>query len=232
MSTQDDHGQPIGDPVPDWASVPVPEVATLHGRYCTLERLDPARHADDLYAAHTAAPDDRDWTYLPVGPFVTRESFEDWVDEASRSADPRHYAVVDNATGAALGTLSLMRHDPSNGVIEVGYVVFSRTLQRTPMSTEAQYLLMRHVFDDLGYRRYEWKCDSLNAPSHRAAERLGFTYEGTFRQAAVVKGRNRDTAWYALIDKEWPRVRAAFETWLAPANFTAEGQQIEPLRTR
>lgn len=140
--------------------------------------------------------------------------------------------MVDNATGKALDTLSLVRHDPANGVIEVGYIVFSRTLQRTPMSTEAQYLLMRHTFDDLGYRRHEWKCDSLNVPSRRAAERLGFTYEGTFYQAAVVKGRNRDTAWYALIDKEWPRVRAAFETWLDPANFTVEGHQIEPLRTQ
>jgi RimJ/RimL family protein N-acetyltransferase len=232
MTTTNTYGQPIGDPVPDWAPARVPETARLHGRYCTLERLDPARHADDLYTAHTAAQDNRDWTYLPVGPFTNRESFDDWADEASRSADPRHYAVIDNATGRALGTLSLMRHNPANGVIEVGYVVFSRGMQRTPMSTEAHYLLMRHVFDDLGYRRYEWKCDSLNARSRTAAERLGFTCEGTFRQAVVVKGHNRDTAWYALLDEDWPQVRAALEIWLDPGNFTADLQQIESLQTR
>jgi RimJ/RimL family protein N-acetyltransferase len=232
MTTTNSYGQPIGDPVPGWEPVPAPETARLHGRYCTLERLEEARHADDLYAAHAAASDHSDWTYLPVGPFTTREPFDDWAAEASRIADPRHYAVIDNATGRALGTLSLMRHNPANGVIEVGYVAFSRALQRTRMSTEAHYLLMRYVFDDLGYRRYEWKCDSLNAPSRMAAERLGFTYEGTFRQAVIVKGHNRDTAWYALLDKDWPRVRAALEAWLDPANFTAQLQQIEPLHAR
>ncbi|MHA7279778.1 GNAT family N-acetyltransferase [Arthrobacter sp. MDT2-2] len=151
---------------------------------------------------------------------------------AAKSRDPRHYAVIDSATGRALGTLSLMRHDPANGVIEVGPVVFSHALQRTPISREAQFLLMRHVFDDLGYRRYEWKCDSLNEPSLKAAERLGFTYEGTFRHAVVHKGRNRDTTWFALTDHDWPPVRDAFQKWLDPANFDADGRQRVPLRTR
>jgi RimJ/RimL family protein N-acetyltransferase len=194
MTTMNEHGQPIGDPVPDWAPVALPDARTLPGRYCTLEHLDPDRHVDDLYAAYAAASDDRDWTYMPYGPFPTPRSYRDWAVAAAKSADPRHYAVIDNATGRALGTLSLMRHDPANGAIEVGCVAFSRALQRTPISTEAQYLLMRHVFDDLGYRRYEWKCDSLNDPSRKTAERLGFTYEGTFRQAVVYKGRNRDSA--------------------------------------
>jgi len=227
-----EHGQPIGEPVPDWKPVALPDAVKLPGRYCTLERLDPDRHADDLYAAYAAAPDARLWTYLPVGPFPTPASYRDWAVAAALSPDPRHYAVVDNVTGRALGTLALMRVDPTNGVIEVGYVVFSPALQRTAVSTDAQYLLMRYVFDDLGYRRYEWKCDSLNAPSRRTAERLGFAYEGTFRQAVVYKGRNRDTAWFALTDGDWPSVRDAFESWLDPANFDSNGQQIEALRTR
>ncbi|MDF2825514.1 MAG: hypothetical protein K0R68_2922, partial [Mycobacterium sp.] len=201
------------------------------GRYCALESLDPARHADSLYAAYAAAADVRDWTYLSFGPFGTPKSYRDWVDAAASSRDPRHYACIDSTTGRALGTLSLMRQDAANGAVEVGNVVFSRALQRTPISTEAQFLLMRHVFEDLGYRRYEWKCDSLNEPSRRAAVRLGFTYEGTFRHAVVYKGRNRDTAWYAMTDNDWPRVMAAFERWLSPDNFDAQGAQIAPLRS-
>lgn len=232
MTTANEYGQPIGHPVPDWSTVAAPEASTMQGRYCRLERLDPARHAADLYAAYTAAPDDRDWTYLPVGPFRSPESYRKWAEAAARSEDPRHYAVIDSALDRALGTLSLMRHDTANGVIEVGFVVFSRALQRTPASTEAQYLLMRYVFDELGYRRFEWKCDSLNIPSKKAAERLGFTYEGTFRQAVVYKNRNRDTAWYALIDHQWPRVRDSFEAWLEPTNFDSEGRQLKALHTQ
>jgi RimJ/RimL family protein N-acetyltransferase len=145
------------------------------------------------------------------------------------SEDPLHFAVVDLASGRAVGTLALMRIDAANGVVEVGHVMFSPHLQRTPLSTEAQYLLMRHVFDELGYRRYEWKCDSLNAPSRRTAQRLGFTFEGVFRQAIVTKGRNRDTAWFAVIDGDWPALRAAFEAWLAPDNFDADGHQRQGL---
>ena len=227
-----EYGQPIGAPVPGWSPVERPSTERLVGHYCTLEHLDPDRHADDLHAAYAAATDDRDWTYLPYGPFPTPESYRHWATVAAQSPDPRHYAVIDQATGRAVGTLSLMRHDPANGVIEVGNVVFSRRLQRSPVSTEAQFLAMRYVFDDLGYRRYEWKCDDLNAPSRRAAERLGFRYEGTFRQAVVYKGRNRDTAWYALIDQDWPAVRDAFEAWLDPVNFDAAGNQRHRLQAR
>lgn len=232
MTTTNQYGQPIGDPLPQWAPVDPPEAVRLPGRYCTLEHLDPDRHVEDLYAAYAAALDDRDWTYLPYGPFATPVSYRDWAVAAARSADPWHYAVVDNATGRALGTLSLMRHDRLNGVIEVGHVVFSGALQRTPASTEAQFLLMRYAFDNLGYRRYEWKCDSLNTPSRKAAERLGFSCEGTFRHAVVYRGRTRDTTWFSLTDHEWPAVRAAFQTWLDPANFGPDGRQRDPLRAR
>lgn len=225
-----EYGQPIGEALPDWRPARLPDAQRLEGRYCVLERLDPDRHAEDLYAAHSSAPDGRDWTYMPVGPFDSVEDHHAWVIDAAAQTDPRHYAVVDTRTGRALGTLSLMRHDPENGAIEVGYVAFSPLLQRTPASTEAQYLLMRHAFDDLGYRRYEWKCNSLNEPSLRAAARLGFTFEGTFRQAQVVKGRNRDTSWFSLLDREWPRVRSAFEAWLDPSNFTAAGEQITSMQ--
>jgi RimJ/RimL family protein N-acetyltransferase len=231
MTTTNQYGQRIGDAVPDWAPVALPDAITLPGQYCTLELLDPDRHVEDLHAAYAAAPDDRDWTYLPVGPFRTLGSYRDWAVAAAKSEDPRHYAVTDNASGRALGTLALMRHDPVNGAIEVGYVVFSRSLQRTAISTEAQFLLMRYVFDELGYRRYEWKCDSLNEPSRTAAERLGFTYEGTFRHAMVYKGRNRDTAWFGLTDHDWPPVREAFARWLDPANIGPDSRQREPLRT-
>lgn len=232
MTTINEFGQPIGYPVPGWASVAPPAAVTLPGRYCTLEHLDPDQHAPDLYAAYAAAPDDRDWTYLPYGPFPTVEAYRDWATAASKSRDPRHYAVIDNATHRAVGTMSLMRHDPANGAIEVGNVVFSRALQRTPISTEAQFLFMRYIFDELGYRRYEWKCDNLNEPSRKSADRLGFTYEGTFRQAVVYKGRNRDTAWFAITDDRWPTVRDGFEKWLHPSNFDPDGRQLDPLRTR
>lgn len=191
-----------------------------------------ARHADDLYAAYAAAHDDSDWTYLPAGPFDSPASYRDWVHAQSQMGDPRHYAVVDASAGRAVGTLALMRHDPTNGAIEVGWVVFSRAMQRTPLSTEAHFLLMRYVFDELGYRRYEWKCDSRNAPSRRAAERLGFTFEGTFRQSTIYKGRSRDTSWFSLLDRDWPQVKQSFEAWLAPENFDADGNQHAALRAR
>jgi len=232
LTAMNEFGQPIGDPVPDWTSAPLPTAAVLAGRYCTLERLNPDRHAAELYAAFASADDDRAWTYTAIGPFSSFESYRQWSADAANSHDPRHYAIVDTATGQALGTLALMRHDPANGVIEVGSIVLSPTLQRTAASTEAQFILMRYVFSELGYRRYEWKCDSLNEPSRKAAERLGFIYEGTFRQAVVYKGRNRDTAWFALTDREWPAVRTAFEKWLDPANFDAEWTQLAPLRVR
>ncbi|MCM2546290.1 GNAT family N-acetyltransferase [Burkholderia glumae] len=230
MSTRtNEHGQPIGPAVEGWRARALPAAVTLEGRHGRLEPLDAARHADDLAAAYLGAPDGRDWTYLSVGPFASVEQYRAYADGAARSTDPRHYAVLDRATGRAVGTLALMRQDAAHGVIEVGSVTFSPDLQRTPLSTEAHYLLMAYAFDTLGYRRYEWKCDSLNAPSRRAAERLGFRFEGVFRQAIVYKGRSRDTAWYSILDTEWPRVKRAFAAWLAPENFDADGRQRRTL---
>ncbi|KWE74532.1 GCN5 family acetyltransferase [Burkholderia ubonensis] len=225
MSTTNAYQQPVGQPLPDWSARPRPQPVTLHGRHCRIEPLDAERHAADLYAAYAAAPDGRNWTYLAHGPYTDEASYRAYARTAAASTDPMHFVVIDVASGRAVGTLALMRIDPANGVIEVGSVSFSPALQRTPISTEAQYLLMRHVFDTLGYRRYEWKCDSLNAPSRKAAERLGFRYEGTFRQALVYKGRNRDTAWYSIVGGEWPALAAAFDAWLSPANFDGEGAQ-------
>ncbi|PUA17677.1 GNAT family N-acetyltransferase [Glaciimonas sp. PCH181] len=217
--------QPIGAPLPNWTARPQPSWSLIEGQYCYLEPLDPERHASDLYAAYSQAPDGRDWTYMSGGPFSDAASYREYAERAAASTDPRHYAVIEGKTGRAVGTLSLMRIDPANGVIEVGHVAFSPLLKRTPVSTEAQYLLMKYAFEKLGYRRYEWKCDSLNAPSRAAAARLGFHFEGIFRQAIVYKGRTRDTAWFSIIDGEWPALRAAFERWLAADNFDAEGKQ-------
>lgn len=236
MSTfTNEYGQPIGAPVPSWSPRPAPSAVTLEGTYCRIEPLDAQRHAQDLYEAYRAAPDGRDWTYLSVGPFAEIEDFRRHAEAAAHSTDPMHFAVVDRKTGKAVGTLALMRIEPKSGVIEVGFVTFSPLLKRTPLSTEAQYLLMAYVFDELGYRRYEWKCDSLNAPSRKAAERLGFQFEGVFRQAVVYKGRSRDTAWFSILDSEWPAQKQAFQAWLAADNFDEQGRQrhsLDALRRR
>lgn len=230
MSTRtNEYAQPIGEPVLGWSPRPVPTGVTLEGTYCRLEPLNAERHADDLYAAYRAAPDHRDWTYLFVGPFDNAEDYRHYAESAARSTDPRHYAVIERKTGKAVGTLALMRIEPTHGVIEVSNVVFSPLLKQTPISTEAQFLLMAYVFDELGYRRYEWKCDSLNAPSRKAAERLGFSFEGIFRQAVVYRGRNRDTAWFSILDKEWPSLKQAFRAWLSAENFDEQGRQRQSL---
>ncbi|WP_312046279.1 GNAT family protein [Erwinia sp.] len=220
--------QPVGEALPEWAPRPLPERQALVGRFCVLEPLESARHYEDLLAAWGSAEDGRDWTYLPAGPF-NAEELRDHLAQAEASRDPLHFAVIDRQSGRAVGTLALMRIEPAHGVMEVGYVTFSPALQRTPLSTESHFLLMRYAFDELGYRRYEWKCDSLNAPSRRAAERLGFRYEGLFRQAIVYKGRSRDTAWFSIIDEEWPALREAFERWLDASNFDAAGVQRRSL---
>lgn len=217
--------QPIGPALPNWIPRAQPPRTPIAGRFCTLEPVDPARHARDLHEAFHDAPDGRDWTYLASERFETLEAYTAYLANAATQADPLHHAVIDHATGRAVGTLALMRIDAGNGVIEVGHVAYSPRLKRTPMGTEAQYLLMRRVFDELGYRRYEWKCDSFNAPSRRAAARYGFQFEGIFRQAVVVKGRSRDTAWFSMLDHEWQRLRPAYEAWLSPANFDDEGRQ-------
>lgn len=201
----------------------------LHGRYCRLEPLDAARHGAELHAANSLDRTGRMWTYLFSAPFDTEQEFIGWLEAREDSLDPLFFAIVDEVLGRATGLASYLRIDTTHGVIEVGHLAYSPLLQRTRAATEAMYLMMRNAFE-LGYRRYEWKCDALNAASRRAAERLGFRYEGTFRQAVVYKGRNRDTAWYSVIDSEWPARAAAFEAWLDPANFDADGRQRRPLR--
>ena len=221
--------QPIGACASEWIARARPERITLHGSYCRLEPLDADRHAAELYAAHAQAADQRGWTYMLMGPFDDLDSYRAYVRQATQGTDPLHYAVIDLFSGKAVGTLALMRIDTANGAIEVGTVMFSPALQRTPASTEAQYLLMRYAFDTLGYRRYEWKCDSLNAPSRQAAQRLGFQFEGIFRQSGFYKGRSRDTAWFAIIRSDWPALRQALEQWLAPDNLQADGKQRQSL---
>ena len=200
------------------------------GRYCRLEPVGVARHEADLFAAYLEAPDGRDWTYLFHERPTQPEEFHSYLTKLESSEDPLHFAIVDAQTSKAVGTAALMRIDPAHGVIEVGSITFSPRLKKTRAATESMYLFMRRVFDELRYRRYEWKCDSLNAPSRSAAERYGFTFEGIFRNAIVYKGRKRDTAWYSITDAEWPPVRAAFEEWLDPANFDDRGRQKRRLR--
>lgn len=195
------------------------------GRFCRLEPLDAARHCDDLYAAFSDDSEGQLWTYMAVGPFESLDQFQRWIETVSASADPLFYAIVDTVSGKALGLSAFMRIKPDVGVIEVGSISYSPRLQKTPQATEAMFLMMSRVFDELGYRRYEWKCDSLNAASRRAAQRLGFSYEGIFAQALVYKGRNRDTAWYALLDRDWPALKKAYLAWLDPRNFDAALQQ-------
>ena len=221
-------GQPVGFEVSAWNPPPRPDRAAMDGRYCRIEPLD-EHHATQLHAANGRDVDGRTWTYLAYGPFPNEEAYRTWHAAACRGADPLFYAIVDRATGRAAGVASYLRIEPSSGSIEVGHIHFSPLLQRSVAATEAMYLMMRRVFD-LGYRRYEWKCDALNGPSRAAAQRLGFSFEGVFRQATVYKGRNRDTAWYAVIDAEWPALRRAFETWLDPANFDEAGRQRVGLR--
>ena len=217
--------QPIG-PLVDAHPAERPERVTLKGRFVTLAPLDADAHAEALYEGSNGdAARERVWTYLPYGPYRSLGEFVADVELKARSADPLFFAVVDNASGRAVGHLSLMRTNPTNRAIEVGHVMYTPAIQRTAGAAETQYLFARYVFDDLGNRRYEWKCDNLNAPSKRGAERFGFTFEGIFRQHMIVKSRNRDTAWFAMLDGEWPARKAAYERWLAPDNFDAEGRQ-------
>jgi RimJ/RimL family protein N-acetyltransferase len=221
---RNDLGQAIGPPVPGWTPRPRPAREPMAGTVCRLEPLDADRHAVDLFAANRADESGRMWTYLSYGPFDSFDEYVAWVRGASRSDDPLFFAIVDAASGTARGVASYLRIDQANGTIEVGHIAYSPALQRTRAATEAMYLMMWRAFA-LGFRRYEWKCDALNAPSRAAAQRLGFSYEGVFRQAVVYKGRNRDSAWYAAIDREWPALDAAFKRWLDPSNFDPEGRQ-------
>jgi len=210
-----------------WQPAPLPSPVTLAGRWVTLEPLSASRHAAALWQA--VKEHDAVWDWLADGPYASEADLAAALSLKETGAAARFFAIVPVETRLAAGYASFMRMDPANGVIEVGNVMFSPSLQRTPAATEAMFLMARHVFEDLGYRRYEWKCNALNLPSQRAARRLGFTYEGTFRKHMVVKGQNRDTAWYAMLDSEWPLRKAAFEAWLAEENFDSEGRQIRAL---
>lgn len=215
----------------DWQPRPIPTRAPLSGRFVRLQPLDVARHADDLWLAlQGPGGDPALWDYLAYGPFASREAFDAWLAANAAGADPLFYAVIELASGHAVGLLSYLRIVPRDGCIEIGHIAFGQAMQRTPGATEAVWLLARHAFDDLGYRRLEWKCDARNARSRRAAERFGFVYEGTFRQHMLVKGRNRDTAWFAIIDGEWPARRQAFERWLVCDNFDEAGRQRQRLQ--
>jgi RimJ/RimL family protein N-acetyltransferase len=210
----------------NWTAAKPVERTALEGVTVRLEPVDPGRHAGPLYdSSHGAAGDPHIWDYLPYGPFPSHAEFKAWLDERARSEDPLFFTVIDREAGAPRGMASLMRIVPEHGVIEVGHIWFAPALQRTRQATEAIFLMARHAFDDLGYRRFEWKCNALNERSRRAAERFGFTFEGVFRQHMVIKDRNRDTAWFSMLDSEWPLVRAAFEGWLTPENFGADGRQ-------
>lgn len=219
---------PVVDPLPPGSK---PDMRPLHGRWVLLEPVSAERHAKDLYASFSDSdPEGHVWTYLGYGPWQGPEQFEAWVKEREASRDPWFYAFIDRATGKAVGMGSFMRSDAPNGVIEIGHIWMSPGLQQTRAATEIIFLMIRHCFDDLGVRRLEWKCDALNAPSRKAAERFGFQFEGIFRQHLIVKGRNRDTAWFAMLDKDWPRIRAGFERWLRPENFDEKGRQKAKLQ--
>lgn len=218
-------GQPIGAAVPSWTARPRPPRTPMTSRFCRVEMLDPARHASELFEGKQLDRAGYNWTYLPYGPFEALSDYRVWLDQIAKAGDPLFHTIIDLASGKAVGIASLMRIDPPNGVIEVGHIHYSPLLQRRPHATEAMYLLMARVFDELGYRRYEWKCNSLNQPSMDAAARYGFTFEGTFRQAAVVKGANRDTAWFSILDSEWPALKRAYRRWLDAGNFDADGRQ-------
>jgi RimJ/RimL family protein N-acetyltransferase len=225
-------GLPIGVETEAHAA-PRPERIGLDGRFVRLEPLDADKHAADLFAVSHGPDKDTIWQYLFEAPCADFPAFRASLERKAQSTDPIFYTIIDKKSAKAVGYASLMRIDPVHRVIEVGSIMYGTPLQRTPGATEAQYLLMRYAFDTLGYRRYEWKCNALNAPSRRAAERFGFTFEGIFRQHMIVRGRNRDTAWYSILDGEWPRVKHAFEAWLALDNFDAAGVQkhrLEQLR--
>jgi RimJ/RimL family protein N-acetyltransferase len=208
-----------------------PERTTLSGRAISLVPLDAGLHSDALFEGANGGDKDRSWTYLFDGPYTDRAVFRANIEAKARSEDPLFFAIVDKASGKAVGYQTFLRIEPPHRVIEVGNILYTPAMQRTIGATEAQYLFARYVFDDLGYRRYEWKCNNLNAPSKRAALRFGFAFEGVFRQHMIVKGRNRDTAWYSMLDSEWPARRAAFEHWLSPDNFDMAGRQKISLAT-
>ena len=222
------------DDLSGWTARERPARASLEGRFVRLEPLDAVRHGDGLYAASATADADERFRWLSEIAPQDRQGFDVWLEKAVASEDPSHFAVIDGVSGRIAGRQSFMRIDTGNGVVEIGSILWNDPVARRPAATEALFLFARHAFDELGYRRFEWKCNNLNTPSKRAALRFGFTFEGVFRQHMVVKGQSRDTAWFSMIDKDWPLIREAFETWLAPQNFDAGGMQkrrLEDIRS-
>ncbi len=220
-----DLGQPVGAVVAYWQGCPWPGREILHGHYCRLEPLEPSRHLDDLFRANAADRDGRMWSYLPYGPFASQEEYRAWMEASCLGSDPLFYAIVDGTSNHALGLTSYLRITPAHGSLEIGHLAYSPAMQRTCMATEVTSLLLHNAFS-LGYRRVEWKCNALNAASRAAARRLGFSFEGIFRQHVILKGRSRDTAWYAMLDSDWPAIAAAHRRWLERDNFDAEGRQL------
>ena len=220
-------GQPLGVPIPDWQPRPYPQRCVLTGWGCRLEPLDPSVHGEDLWQAF-ALDDGSLWTYLTSGPFVDQAAFMQWLHTISQQQDPLFFSIIDSASNQSLGLASYLRIDPAAGSVEVGWLHFSPALQRSRLATAAMVLMMEYAFS-LGYRRYEWKCNALNRPSWQAAVRLGFLYEGTFRQARVDKGHSRDTAWFSVLDREWPLLLPCYQHWLANDNFDNQGQQLSRL---
>ena len=218
-------GLPIGLRVANPGPAKFPERVAIEGRYTRLEPLDPVRHRADLFAASTPPDAPARFRYLPVRPPESLEAFDPWLAESAASADPMFFAVIDRDTGRVEGRQTLMRIAPAQQCIEIGNIYWGPRIAGTRIATEAMYLFAAHVFETLGYRRYEWKCDALNVPSRQAAKRFGFTWEGHFRRAVIVRGRSRDTSWFSMIDEEWPRLKAAYERWLAPGNFDENGRQ-------
>lgn len=227
-SELNDLGQPVGRGIAGWKMPLHPSGAPMEGRFCRLERLDPAAHAADLFEANRMDKQGRNWTYLPYGPFDSLDAYGDWMASTCMGDDPLFFAIVDAEARKAVGVASFMRIDAKSGSIEIGHLNFSPLLQKRPAATEAIYMMMARAFEG-GYRRCEWKCNAFNAASRRAAQRFGFSFEGIFRQATVVKGRNRDTAWYSAMDHEWPALSRAFSAWLHPSNFDEAGRQRECL---
>ncbi|MDH3452477.1 MAG: GNAT family N-acetyltransferase [Gammaproteobacteria bacterium] len=218
----------LGRPLDNWTPPARPPREPMQGAYCRVEPLSIATHAADLFAANSLDTQHSNWTYLPYGPFATMRDYCTWLETSCVDDDPLFHAIVDLHSGTAAGLASYLDINPAHGCIEVGHIHYAPALQSTCAATEAMYLMMKRAFE-LGYRRYAWKCNALNQKSRNAAQRLGFSYEGVFRQHMVTKSRNRDSAWYAAVDSEWPVLRAAFETWLAPENFSADGRQRESL---
>ena len=226
---KNDLGQPISFSIDSWQPCDRPSLNTMMGRTCRLETYSPDKHNQQLFNAFIKDTDQANWTYLPYGPFDNFADFDAWARAECQNQDPLFHTVIDLKTEQAVGLASYLRITPETGVIEVGHIHFSPLMQGTTLATETMFLMMQRVFDELGYRRYEWKCDSLNAPSCRAAQRLGFQFEGIFRQLTMYKGRNRDTAWFAIIDKDWLMVKSAFQQWLSVDNFDQQGEQKQSL---